>query len=52
MSEKSTLYKTIKRMIERGQTKDLQKKMDVFCTVGSLSLDDYSELVEMLNAQR
>lgn len=49
---KSVLYNTLKRMIERGltdaQAKDLIEKMDVFCAVGSLSLEDYQELRAMI----
>lgn len=45
---KSVLYNTLKRMIERGQTEGLIEKMDVFCAVGSLSLEDYQELRAMI----
>lgn len=48
MDTKSTLYNTLKRMIERGQTVGLVEKMDVFCAVGSLSLEDYQELRAMI----
>lgn len=42
------LYRTLKRMIERGQTDGLIEKMDVFCASGRLTLDEYQELVSML----
>ena len=45
---KSTLFRTLKRMIERGQTEGLLEKMDVFCASGRLTLDEYQELAGML----
>lgn len=44
------LYRTLKRMIERGQTEGLVEKMDVFYAVGSLSLEEYQELRAMIGA--
>ena len=42
------LYRTLKRMIERGQTDGLLKKMDVFCASGQITLEEYQELAAML----
>ena len=44
------LYKTLKRMIERGQTKDLNTKLDVFFAAGRISEEEYQELTGLLNS--
>jgi len=46
----SVLYRTLKRMIERGQTDGLEEKMDIFFAAGKLTESEYQELIEMLNA--
>lgn len=48
MNTNSMLYNTIVRLIELGQTSDLIQKIDVFYAVGSLSLDEYQNLRDML----
>lgn len=42
------LYRTLKRMIERGQTDGIESKLDVFYAAGKISEAEYSELVGML----
>ena len=42
------LYRTLKRMIGRGQTDGLLEKMDVFCASGRITLEEYQELAAML----
>ena len=42
------LYRVLKHMIERGQTKGLSEKLDVFYAVGKLSEARYTELSDML----
>lgn len=42
------LYKTIKRMIERGQTDGMAEKLDIFFAAGKLTLEEYQELTGML----
>ena len=42
------LYRTLKRMIERGQTAGLEEKLDIFFAVGKLSEAEYTELMGML----
>ena len=42
------LYSTIKRMIERGQTGGLAKKLDIFYAAAKLTDEQYAELTEML----
>lgn len=42
------LYRTIKRMIERGNTDGLAEKIDIFFAAGKLSEAEYTELVAML----
>lgn len=44
------LYRTLKRMIERGQTAGLEGKIDIFFAVGKVTESEYQELIEMLNA--
>lgn len=44
------LYRTLKRMIERGQTAGLEEKIDIFFTVGKVTESEYQELIGMLNA--
>ena len=42
------LYRTLLRMLERGQTEDLSEKLDIFFAAGKLSLEEYTHLCEML----
>lgn len=43
------LYNTCKRMIERGQTAGMAKKLDIFYAANKLTDEQYAELTEMLN---
>ena len=38
------LYRTLKRMIERGQTLGMAEKLDVFYAADKLTLAEYEEL--------
>lgn len=42
------LYRTIKRMIERGQTDGLESKIDIFFAAAKLTEEEYTELIGML----
>ena len=42
------LYRTLKRMIERGQTDGLEEKLDIFFATGKLSESEYTELLNMM----
>lgn len=42
------LYRTLKRMIERGNTEGLAEKIDIFFAAGKLSEAEYTELVSLL----
>jgi len=42
------LYNTCKRMIERGLTSGLAKKLDIFYAAAKLTDEQYAELTEML----
>lgn len=44
------LYRTLKRMIEKGNTDGLAEKIDIFFAAGKLSEAEYTELVSMLPA--
>lgn len=45
------LYRTLKRMIERGQTDGLEEKIDIFFAANKLTGSKYEELVAMLKAK-
>lgn len=44
------LYRTLKRMIERGNTEGMAEKLDVFFAADKLTLTQYEELSDMLKA--
>ena len=43
------LYRTLKRMIERGQTAGMEEKLDVFYAADKITEEQYRELLAMLN---
>mgnify|MGYP004505166121 CR=1 FL=1 len=43
-----TLYRTCKRLIERGLTAGLADKLDVLFAAGRLTEDEYKELTGLL----
>lgn len=42
------LYNTCKRMIERGKTNGMQKKLDIFFANDRITEAEYKELTELL----
>lgn len=42
-------YRTLKRMIERGQTDGIEEKLDVFYAADKLTEAEYTELIAMLS---
>jgi hypothetical protein len=42
------LYRTLKRMIERGNTEGMVEKLDVFYAADKLTREQYDELVGVL----
>lgn len=42
------LYRTCKRMIEKGNTEGLEEKIDIFYARGKLDTEQYNELIGML----
>ena len=42
------LYRTLKRMIERGNTVGMAEKLDIFFTADKLTEAEYQELTAML----
>ena len=46
------LYRTCKRMIEKGNIEGLASKLDVFYAAGKLTDDEYKELTELLAAKQ
>lgn len=45
------LYRTLKRMIERGQTAGMSKKLDIFYASDKLTEAQYAELTGMLGGE-
>lgn len=45
------LYRTLKRMIERGNTDGLAAKIDIFYAAGKLTDAEYAELVKLLEPE-
>lgn len=43
------LFRTLKRMIERGQTDGVEEKMDIFFAAGKLTQEEYNDLLELLH---
>lgn len=43
------LYRTLKRMIERGQTDGMTEKLDIFFAANKISETEYLELTAMLS---
>ena len=48
-SSEMVLYRTCKRMIQRGTIDGLAKKLDIFYAANKLTDAQYAELTEMLN---
>lgn len=42
------LYRTLKRLIERGQTEGLEAKIDIFFAADKLTEAEYTELIGLL----
>lgn len=42
------LYRTLKRLIEKGQSEGLTEKIDIFFAVNKLTVSEYKELTAML----
>lgn len=42
------LYRTLKRMIERGQTEGLSEKLDIFFAADKITQIEYQELCAMM----
>lgn len=45
------LYRTLKRMIERGNTVGMAEKLDIFFAADRISEAEYTELTNMLNEE-
>ena len=42
------LFRTLKRMIEKGYTEGISEKIDIFFAANKLTEDEYNELTSML----
>lgn len=45
------LYRTLKRMIERKQTKGMEEKLDIFLASNKITTGEYTELMGMLPSE-
>ncbi|MBQ2602353.1 MAG: hypothetical protein II668_00165 [Oscillospiraceae bacterium] len=45
------LYRTLKRMIERGQTAGMEEKLDIFFAADKLTEAQYAELLGMIHGE-
>lgn len=45
------LYRTLKRMIERGNVEGMEQKLDIFYAASKISDTEYTELLSMLQAK-
>lgn len=45
------LYRTLRRMIERGNTAGMQEKLDIFLAADRITAEEYTELAGMLTEQ-
>lgn len=46
------LYRTLKRLIERGQTAGMAEKLDIFFAADKLTQEEYTELTALLEVGR
>ena len=46
------LYRTLKRLIERGQTDGLEEKIDLFYAMDKLTETEYRELTDVLRLEK
>lgn len=44
------LYRTLRRMIERGNTAGMQDKLDIFLAADRITAEEYNELTAMLGS--
>ena len=42
------LYRTLKRMIERGNTEGMAEKLDIFYASNKITAEEYKELVSLI----
>ena len=42
------LYRTLKRMIEKGQIDGMAEKLDIFMATNKITIEQYEELMAML----
>lgn len=42
------LVRTLKRMMERGQVEGMQEKLDIFFAADKITIQEYTELTDLL----
>lgn len=45
------LFRTLKRMIERGQIEGIEEKIDIFFAARKLTKEEYDELMALLHPE-
>lgn len=45
------LYRTLRRLIERGQSSGMAEKLDVFYAADKITAEQYAELTAMLGVE-
>lgn len=45
------LYRTLKRMIERGAVDGIENKIDIFFATSKLTETEYTDLIDLLNKE-
>lgn len=46
------LYRTLQRLVERGQTEGLEEKLDLFFALAKLTEEEYQNLVAALRPKK
>lgn len=46
------LYRTLKRMIERGQIEGIEEKLDIFFAADKITEEEYQALISMLEISK
>lgn len=49
---KLMLYRTIRRLIQRGSTAGLEEKIDIFFAADKLTAEEYRELLALLQEEK
>lgn len=45
------LYRTLKRMVENGQTEGMVEKLDLFYAMNKITEEEYNELIALISGE-